>query len=99
LKFTDFLKQSPTGAPDMDNLNPANTNVMPVPNSNILYALCEAGSPYRLTKNTLDCQGFDDLGFLKHNYSGQPKYSAHPKIDPENGDVFNFGYRMSTVGI
>jgi all-trans-8'-apo-beta-carotenal 15,15'-oxygenase len=77
----------------MDDFNPANTNVMPVPNSNILYALCEAGSPYRLTKDALDCQGFDDLGFLKHSYS------AHPKIDPENGDVYNFGHRMNTLGI
>lgn len=78
---------------NVNSKNPANTSVYPVPNSNVLYALCEGGDPYKISKDTLKFEGYDNLGYLKHNYS------AHPKIDPVTGDVYNFGYRMNTVGV
>lgn len=56
-KFSPFklIKNLVMKSFDPDEGNPANTSVLPVPNSNIVYALCEAGSPYRLTKDTLEC--------------------------------------------
>lgn len=88
-----MIKTILTQSFNMDENNPSNTSVLPVPNSNTLYALCEGGSPYHLTKDNLECQGFDQLGYLHH------AYSAHPKIDPETGDVYNFGSRMTNVGL
>lgn len=87
-KFNPFglLKKIVTGDQQLDQTNPANTSVLPLPNSNIVYAICEGGSPFRLAKDTLDSQGFDQLGYL------QSAYSAHPKIDPETHDIYNFGF-------
>lgn len=37
--------------------NPANTSVMPIPNSNFLYALCEGGLPFKMEKKELNSLG------------------------------------------
>jgi all-trans-8'-apo-beta-carotenal 15,15'-oxygenase len=67
--------------------NVANTSVLALPDR--LLALWEGGQPYRLDLQTLATQGTDALGGLK---SGQT-YSAHPKIDPQTGEIYNFGVR------
>ncbi|MEA5466296.1 carotenoid oxygenase family protein [Leptothoe sp. PORK10 BA2] len=65
--------------------NAANTSVLALPDK--LLALWEAGNPHALDLDTLDTVGLDDLGSLSPH---QP-YSAHPKRDPQTGDIYNFG--------
>ena len=75
--------------------NPANTNI--VFHGGKLLALCEAGKPYRLDPVTLATVGEDDLGALADG-----AYSAHPKLDPRTGEMWNFGTaygRESTVSL
>jgi len=69
-----------------DRKNPANTSV--VFHAGKLLALCEAGRPYRLDPETLATLGEDDMGGA---LSADATYSAHPKIDPETGEMWNFG--------
>ncbi len=65
--------------------NAANTAVLPL--SDRLLALWEGGLPHALDLETLDTLGLDTLsGSLKPHQS----YSAHPKIDPTTGEIFNF---------
>ncbi|WP_040957282.1 carotenoid oxygenase family protein [Planktothrix agardhii] len=65
--------------------NAANTSVLALPDK--LLALWEGGQPHSLDLETLETQGLDNLQGLAEN----TPYSAHPKIDPETGDIFNFG--------
>lgn len=67
----------------------ANTSVLALPNK--LLALWEGNHPYALDLNTLETQGLDNLGGLAQ---GLP-YSAHPKVDPDTGEIFNFGVTPS----
>lgn len=64
--------------------NAANTSVIALPDR--LLALWEGGPPHALTLDTLDTIGLDPLEGLKGL-----SYSAHPKRDPQTGDIFNFG--------
>lgn len=65
--------------------NAANTSVLALPDQ--LLALWEGGNPHALDLLTLETQGVDNLKQLE---SGAP-YSAHPKVDPKTGEIFNFG--------
>ncbi|HEY9742284.1 MAG TPA: carotenoid oxygenase family protein [Coleofasciculaceae cyanobacterium] len=65
--------------------NVANTSVLALPDQ--LLALWEGGSPHALDLQTLETKG---IGTLTHLEEGAP-YSAHPKIDPKTGEIFNFG--------
>ncbi len=66
--------------------NVANTSVLALPDK--LLALWEGGNPHALDRHTLATLGCDDLdGALEGNLP----FSAHPKRDPETGDIFNFG--------
>lgn len=50
-----------------------------------LLSLWEGGSPYALDPKTLATFGLEDFG-------GRVRaFSAHPKIDPIGGDLYNFG--------
>ena len=63
-------------------------NTTPVAFGGRLYATKEDGLPHRLDPNTLETLGPTDL-------DGQWKsqtFTAHPKIDPVNGDMAAFGY-------
>ncbi len=66
--------------------NAANTNV--ILHGGKLLALWEGGKPWELDPATLDTVG-------EYNFSGglsatQP-FSAHPRLDPRTGDLYNFG--------
>jgi all-trans-8'-apo-beta-carotenal 15,15'-oxygenase len=73
--------------------NAANTSVLALDNK--LLALWEGGHPYTVNLDNLETKGEDNLGFLKGN---QP-FSAHPKIDPQTGNIYNFGVTVSNNGI
>jgi all-trans-8'-apo-beta-carotenal 15,15'-oxygenase len=65
--------------------NAANTSVLALPDR--LLALWEGGAPHALDLEDLTTVGLTDLG------TGNFKmpYSAHPKVDPQTGEIFNFG--------
>jgi carotenoid cleavage dioxygenase-like enzyme len=65
--------------------NAANTSVLALPDK--LLALWEGGNPHALDLDTLETKGTDNLTQLGE---GSP-FSAHPKIDPKTGEIFNFG--------
>ncbi|ACK64122.1 Carotenoid oxygenase [Rippkaea orientalis PCC 8801] len=65
--------------------NTANTSVLALPNK--LLALWEGGFPHGLDLETLETLGLDNLTQLKPGDS----FSAHPKIDPNTGNIYNFG--------
>lgn len=73
--------------------NAANTSVLPLEDK--LLALWEGGHPHALDLNSLETIGIDDLGWLKPGWS----YSAHPKIDPTTGEIYNFGIRVEKDAI
>lgn len=68
-----------------DVKNSANTSVLALEDK--LLALWEGGLPHGLDLNTLDTFGTDQLEGLS---LGSP-FSAHPKVDPETGEIYNFG--------
>ncbi|MDX2255315.1 MAG: carotenoid oxygenase family protein [Pseudanabaenaceae cyanobacterium bins.39] len=65
--------------------NVANTSVIALPDK--LLALWEGGLPYALDLETLETYGIENLEGLENHRA----YSAHPKRDPETGEIFNFG--------
>jgi carotenoid cleavage dioxygenase-like enzyme len=70
--------------------NAANTSVLPL--SDRVLALWEGEHPHALDLQTLETQGKDNLGGLASNLP----YSAHPKIDPQTGEIFNFGVSLGS---
>ncbi|NLG47194.1 carotenoid oxygenase family protein [Gordonia sp. (in: high G+C Gram-positive bacteria)] len=66
--------------------NMANTNVLTHGES--LYALWEGGRPHRMDAETLATYGAESFGGALKRLGA---FSAHPKVDPTTGDVFNFG--------
>jgi len=73
--------------------NCANAAVLALPDR--LLALWEAGSPHALDLETLETFGVDKKLGLDE---GLP-YSAHPKRDPETGDIYNFGVSYGPRGV
>jgi len=65
--------------------NVANTSVIALPDK--LLALWEGGLPHALDLETLETYGLENLEGLDRKRS----YSAHPKRDPQTGEIFNFG--------
>lgn len=72
--------------------NSANNAVLALPDR--LLALWEAGNPSALDLQTLDTLGLDEQMGLEKNLP----YSAHPKKDPDTGDIYNFGVSYGTKG-
>ncbi len=64
--------------------NSANTSVLPL--GDRLLTLWEGGKPHALNLETLETIGEDNLGLGKND-----TFSAHHKIDPVTGDIYNFG--------
>ncbi len=65
--------------------NAANTSVLAL--SDKLLALWEGDNPHSLDLQTLETRGLDNLEGLDKGIA----YSAHPKCDPQTGEIFNFG--------
>lgn len=65
--------------------NAANTSVLALPDK--LLALWEGDNPHALDLENLDTFGKDNLGGLDNGLA----YSAHPKVDSQTGEIFNFG--------
>lgn len=83
--------------------NAANTNV--TVHGGRLLALWEGGLPHELDPVTLHTRGlftYDGKLLARRSLEtlcigdGLP-FSAHPKIDPATGELFNFGLRMGTT--
>ena len=72
--------------------NASNTSVIPLPDR--LLTLWEGGKPYALTLEELETIGLDDLGAL----SEEQTFSAHPKQDPQSGEIYNFGVGLGRQG-
>ena len=57
-----------------------------------LLSLWEGGAPYRIDPDTLDTLDIYD-------FEGSASvFSAHPKIDPDNGVIYNFGIEYGAFG-
>ena len=65
--------------------NAANTSVLALPDK--LLALWEGGWPHGLNLDDPITQGPESLGWLSAGQS----FSAHPKRDPQTGELYNFG--------
>jgi len=65
--------------------NAANTSVLALEDR--LLALWEGGNPHALDLKTLATIGTDTLSGLKDKQA----FSAHPKVDPLTGNIFNYG--------
>ncbi|MEO1184880.1 MAG: carotenoid oxygenase family protein [Cyanobacteria bacterium J06636_27] len=65
--------------------NAANTSVLALPDK--LLALWEGGNPHKLDLENLETLGKENLGKLDDGMG----YSAHPKIDFQTKEIFNFG--------
>lgn len=63
--------------------NVSNTSV--VVERGRLLSLWEGGPPYELDPDTLETRGVADFG------GALKAFSAHPKVDPASGELFNFG--------
>jgi carotenoid cleavage dioxygenase-like enzyme len=67
----------------------ANTNI--VWHAGKLLALEEAHEPFAVDPQTLESKGYE-------TYAGQAKrFTAHPKIDPETGEMLFFGYGVGQL--
>jgi all-trans-8'-apo-beta-carotenal 15,15'-oxygenase len=68
--------------------NAANTSVLALPDK--LLALWEGGNPYGLDLYNLETKGTDNLAKL----TDKEPFSAHPKIDNDTGNIYNFGVSL-----
>lgn len=81
-----FGKMRPYGMLGNAFRQPANvSNTSVVMQDERLLSLWEGGPPTALDPATLDTQGIEDFGGVVK------AFSAHPKVDPDTGELFNFG--------
>lgn len=81
-----FGKMRPYGVLGNAFREPANvSNTSVVMQGDRLLSLWEGGPPTVLDPATLDTRGIEDFGGMLK------AFSAHPKIDPDTGELFNFG--------
>ena len=90
--YPSFGSTPPTACPvpHPDVINTANTSVLP--RAGELWALWEAGSPWRLDPDTLETRG---VQVFDARTRGLP-FSAHPRADPD-GTLWNFGYSSAAA--
>lgn len=86
IMYRGFGKMRPGGMLANAFRQPGNvSNTSVVMQDDTLLSLWEGGPPFRLDPATLETLGLEDFG-------GQVStFSAHPKIDPKTGEMFNFG--------
>ena len=82
-----------TDDPSVANLSAGTANTNIVPFSGMLLALKEDSLPYALDPLTLATIGAWDF----EGQIGNTPFTAHPKIDPENGNLLAFGYQAGGV--
>jgi all-trans-8'-apo-beta-carotenal 15,15'-oxygenase len=84
--YRGFGKMRPGGVIANALRQPGNvSNTSVVLQGDRLLSLWEGGAPYALDPKTLKTLGLEDFG-------GRVRaFSAHPKIDPESGELYNFG--------
>lgn len=89
--YRGFGKMRPGGIFANAFRQPGNvSNISLVLQGDRLLSLWEGGAPYALDPKTLKTIGLED-------FDGQVRaFSAHPKIDPESGDLYNFGIDYGT---
>ncbi len=63
-------------------------NTMPIVHGGKLYALKEDSPPLIMDPLTMETEGFSDFNGKMKNQT----FSAHPKLDPDSGNMCNFGY-------
>ena len=81
-----FGKMRPGGVPANAFRPPGNvSNTSVVLQDEKLLSLWEGGPPYALDPGTLETLGVEDFG------GKVSAFSAHPKLDPQTGELFNFG--------
>ncbi|KAJ8901193.1 hypothetical protein NDN08_007042 [Rhodosorus marinus] len=80
------------------NILPPSTGEYHAANVSIVYhakkvlALGEVGVPYGMR---MLCSGIvETLGAVTTNIQGSTSFTAHPKIDPDNGEMVAFGYAL-----
>ncbi len=81
--FGKMRRFGPLGNAFRQPANVSNTSV--VMQGDRLMSLWEGGLPTALDPATLSTQGIEDFG------GAVKAFSAHPKIDPDTGELFNFG--------
>jgi all-trans-8'-apo-beta-carotenal 15,15'-oxygenase len=86
IKHRGFGKMRPLGVLGNAFRPPANvSNISVLMQGGRLLSLWEGGPPYAIDPSTLETLGIEE-------FDGQVKaFSAHPKVDPRTGEVFNFG--------
>lgn len=72
--------------------SPVNVSVFPF--AGTLLAFGEQGLPWELDPQSLDTRGVYTFGGRLNPIS---PFSAHPKIDPRSGELFNFGISFSAT--
>jgi carotenoid cleavage dioxygenase-like enzyme len=72
--------------------SPLNVSIYPF--NGTLLAFGEQGLPYELDPDTLETRGLYTFGGALNPLS---PFAAHPKIDPETGEMFNFGVSFSST--
>ncbi len=84
--YRGFGKMKPDGVFANAFRQPGNvSNTSVVMQNDRLLSLWEGGAPYALDPKTLRTIGLED-------FDGRVRaFSAHPKIDPVSGDLYNFG--------
>ena len=105
IRHRGFGKMRPGGVPANAFRQPANvSNTSVLMHGGRLLSLWEGGPPFSLDPTTLETRGIE-------TFDGKVKaFSAHPKVDPRTGEIFNFGidygrrttltiYRIDKAGI
>jgi len=72
--------------------SPVNVSVYPW--AGTLLALGEQGLPWELDPVTLETRGLYNFGGALNPVT---PFAAHPKIDPETGELFNFGISFASA--
>jgi all-trans-8'-apo-beta-carotenal 15,15'-oxygenase len=81
-----FGKMRPGGVLANAFRQPANvSNTSVIVEGGKLLSLWEGGPPYALDRATLQTRGVEDFG------GALKAFSAHPRRDPDSGELFNFG--------
>ncbi|MDI5929699.1 carotenoid oxygenase family protein [Rhizobium leguminosarum] len=77
-----------TNDPSVRALNNSTANTNVIVHGGKLLALKEDSAPYALDPVTMETIGLWDF----NGQLSSPTFTAHPKIDPANGDLLCFGY-------